>query len=106
MSGSGVLSTWFETESDPDPDPVDERAHDPRPPRSWGWILVVLIGQALVLFDLSVPVVRPVLAGALLVGVPVLALSRRLAVRLGDPLAAVLYAFGVTGRPLVLIGAL
>ncbi|SHF49070.1 Predicted membrane protein [Jatrophihabitans endophyticus] len=66
-------------------------------------VLVMLAGQALVLADLDVPVLRPLLAAALLVGVPVLVLARRAFARVPDPLPRVLYAIGTTALGLIVV---
>ena len=88
-----------------DTDSQRPAAHRERAPRSWRWILAVLVGQGVVLADVSVPIVRPVLGAMLLLGVPVLALCRGPLARLADPLVAFLYACGLTVLG-VILGAL
>lgn len=107
------------TDSSVDPTPVDptpvdptavapERAAPVRARRRPDDVMVLaaalmLVGQALVLADVHTPVLRPVLAGVLLVGVPVLVLARRMFGSLRRPLLATMYALGVTVLGLIVI---
>ncbi len=66
--------------------------------------MLVLLGQGLVLFDVEFPVLRPLLGMAMLCGLPVWVLLRR--VRWGHTrsTAAVVYALGVAALALMVVG--
>lgn len=64
--------------------------------RNWPLVGAVLIGQLLVLADLDIPVLRPLVAAAVLLGVPTLTLARRTLAGLPDRQLAFLFAVGGT----------
>ncbi|RYI99395.1 MAG: hypothetical protein EON52_25990, partial [Actinomycetales bacterium] len=61
----------------------------------WLATVLVLVGQGLVLADLSAPVARPLLGLVLLLGVPTLVLARRSERPTETPIHAALYAFTI-----------
>lgn len=76
-----------------------------RPGVPWLTLVLVLAGQALVLADVDVPVVRPVVGALVLVGVPTFVLTRWTFGRLRDRVAARLFALGCVLLG-ILVGAL
>ena len=71
------------------------------------WTAVPLVvAAALVGLDIDLPVVRPVLALVLLVGVPTLVLHRRAGFVSDSPVARFFYAFGVSLLALIVVGFL
>lgn len=91
-----------------EPDPVIAVPAGPaRPWRRPALVLLLLIAaQALVAFDVDVPVVRPLVALVTFVGLPVLVLSRRATFAADTVAARVLYAVGLTVLALILGGLL
>ncbi|WP_296604079.1 hypothetical protein [Nocardioides sp.] len=78
-------------------------------PRWLGGLLVLLVlaaAQSLVVFDVDVPVVRPLVALVTFVGLPVLVLSRRARFAADTVAARVLYAVGLSVLGLILGGLL
>lgn len=66
-------------------------------------LVLVVLGQAAVLADVTVPVLRQALAAVLLVGIPVLVLTRRTFGRVVEPLPAFLYAVSLTVLGLIVV---
>jgi uncharacterized membrane protein len=71
------------------------------------WLALPLVfSAAVVVFDVDVPVVRPLLALALLVGWPTLVVQRRATFLSDSPVARLFYAFGGSVLALIVVGFL
>ena len=66
-------------------------------------MLALVVVQALIALDVDIPVVRPVLALATLLGLPTLVLVRRAGIATDSMVARVLYAFGISLLGLLLV---
>ncbi|MET0840262.1 MAG: hypothetical protein ABWY19_15890, partial [Marmoricola sp.] len=66
-------------------------------------VLALVVVQALIAFDVDLPVLRPILALATMLGLPTLVLVRRAGIATDGAAARVVYAFGVSLVGLLLV---
>lgn len=86
--------------------PIEERVEapveGPLVQRYW-WVLALVVAQVVIALDLDVPVIRPVVALATLLGLPTLLLYRRAGFPSDSATARLLYAFASSLLGLILV---
>ncbi len=83
-----------------------QHVNSPKSPWTWPLAALLVFAQATVVFDIDLPVVRPLAAGVSLLGLPTLVLYRRAGFAADTAVARVLYAFGASVLGVVLVGLL